>query len=461
MPRINNAVMLAALWAGIAPVHAFADQTSEKAPQVTEKTAAAPEKVAAADDKGGASTDKAPPSDKTAEVPEDSGANRPGFIKRRVRSFLSDDDPNDDRGLHFGPFRPRVEILSSGSRPGPMLHFWAHDIGGTAFDVHASGSYSIYGYQYYDLQMGLVPHDGRALPHVERGTGVLFPLSELEKNASIDGFNVYVSARYRDYPKEDFYGVGASSLRVNRTDYRLQDSLYEGIIRFKTGRLSMMGRAGLLKTLAEPGTDSLFTNTEVAFSESTAPGLTTSPDFVHLSAAAWIEGRDRPANPHRGLSLGLAFSRFDQRNGHDFSFSRLVVDAREYLPLGSNRHVIALRQVALLDKPDEGNSVPFYMQASFGGSTFLRGYGSSRFRDNKLVALAAEYRFGLTSKVQLALIYEGGQVFPTFDDFERSGFRTSYGAGIRLMSTKKVHFRLDVLRSPERTRIDVKLGPSF
>ena len=306
-----------------------------------------------------------------------------------------------------------------------------------------------------------MPHEGERLPRVERGTSALFPLSDLEKTAAVPGFNIYASARYRDYPREDFYGIGATSLQLDRTDYRLKDGLYEGIVRFRVGHLSLMGRAGLLQTSIRPGTDSAFPNTEISNDEGTAPGLLRSPDFVHLSGGAWLELRDEPGNPHRGASLGVAFSRFDDRDGNAFQWNRAIVDAREYIPLGSNRHVVALRQVTSLDEPDAGSSVPFYMQSTLGGSTFLRGYSSFRFRDDKLLALAGEYRFELRPKIELALIYEAGKVFPTMSELDLRNLRRSWGAGIRLKSPRKVRLRLDVLRSPEGTRVDLKLGPSF
>ena len=133
-----------------------------------------------------------------------------GWIKRAARSFLSDDPPG--RGLHLGPFAPRLEIVSSGGGLAPMLHFWTPDIGGTRLDFHATAAYSIHSYQYYDVQVGLVPHVGESLPRVAWGTSAPFPLSDLEATAAVPGFNVYASARYRDYPREVFYGSGATSL---------------------------------------------------------------------------------------------------------------------------------------------------------------------------------------------------------------------------------------------------------
>ena len=227
------------------------------------------------------------------------------------------------------------------------------------------------------------------------------------------------------------------------------------------GLLSLMGRAGLLRTSIRPGTDAAFPNTATSNDEGTAPGLLRSPDFLHLSGGAWLELRDEPGNPHRGASFGITFSRFDDRHGNAFQFNRTIVDLREYIPLGSNRHVVALRQVTSLDTPDAGSSVPFYMQSTLGGGRLLRGYNSVRFRDDKLLVLAGEYRFELIPKLELALICEVGKVFPRMSELGLRHLRSSWGAGIRLKSPRRVRLRLDVMRSSEGTRLLFRLGPSF
>ncbi len=431
LARARTAAVLATLWMVLAPAYSSAvdDQPATQ-----------------------------PPAAQPAAQPE---AQRPGLVKRMVVSFLSDDETGDGRGLHLGPFFPRIESLSSGGGLAAMLHFWAPDIGGTPIDVHASAAYSIYRYQYYDLQVGLVPHEGQHLPRVARGTNTPFPLSDLEKTAVVPGFDIYASARYRNYPRESFYGIGAASSQLDRTNYQMKDGLYEGIVRFRVARLALMFRAGLLQTTIGAGTDASFPDTGTSFDEATAPGLIRSPDFVHLSGAAWLELRDEPLNPHGGASVGVAFSRFDDRNGNAFQFNRTIVDAREYVSLGSKRHVIALRQVTSLEAPDAGSKVPFYMLSTLGGGSFLRGYGSFRFRDEKLLALAGEYRFELHPKVELALIYETGKVFPTMSEFDLHDLRHNWGIGIRLKSPREVRLCLDVLHGAEGTRVDVKLGPSF
>lgn len=179
-------------------------------------------------------------------------------------------------------------------------------------------------------ETGRVPHVGKRLPRVAWGTRGLFPLADIEKSAEAPGFNIYASAQYRDFPREDFYGIGATSLQLDRTDYRLQDGLYEGIVRYRVSSLSFMARAGLLQASIRPGTDSAFPDTGISNDEGTAPGL-----------------------------------------------------------------------------------------------------------------------------------YEAGKVFSTMREFDVSNMLRSWGGGIRLKSPREVRFRLDVLHSPEGTRLDVKLGQSF
>jgi Omp85 superfamily domain len=386
---------------------------------------------------------------------------RPSLLKRRLHKFFEDDDSASTRGVHWGPFAPRMDVVSSGSGIGPTLHFWLPDIGNSPISFHASAHYSILKYQYYDVQLGLVPHEGEHLPRAEKGTTALFPLADIEKTSTVPGFNIYASARYRDYPREDFYGVGASSTIAGHSDYGLQDGLYEGVVRFRVSRLSFMGRAGLLQTSIRPGTDSAFPSTETLNDESTAPGLVRAPDFVHVSVGTWLEWRDQTENPHRGIALGAAFSRFDDRGGNAFRFNRFVAEAREYIPLGSNRHVLAFREASTIDHPDDGSSVPFYMQAVLGGGTYLRGFSSYRFRDNNFLALTAEYRFELRPKIELALIYDSGEVFHKTELFALGSMRNSWGAGLRLKSPHKVRFLLDVLHSTEGTRVIARFRPSF
>lgn len=384
---------------------------------------------------------------------------RPGFVRRKLHAVFNDeDDDGTGRGLHWGPFAPRIDVSSAGSGLAPTMHFWLPDIGSSPVSFHASASYSLLKYAYIDAQFGLIPHKGQHLPPNEKSTTAVFPLADIEKTAEIPGFNVYVSGRYRDFPRESFYGIGPESTRDARTDYRRRDGLYEGLVRWRVSRVSIMGRVGILQTSILTGEDPNFPD---LVPDDSVPGILRSPDFLHASLGAWFEGRDLPDNAHRGVSLGAAYSRFDDRNGDAYQFDRVAAEAREYLSLGTPRHVVALREAGVWDQADEGSRVPFYLQPMLGGGQFLRGFDTARFRDDNCVAFTAEYRFELRPKIELAAIYDAGEVYSAQNAFDFGRLEHSVGAGLRLKSPRKVRFRLDVMHSNEATRVIVRFKPSF
>ena len=387
--------------------------------------------------------------------------NEGNLIRRSLRHFLRDDDHGSEQGVHRGPVYPRVAIVSAGGGPAPVIHLWGSNIRSTPIDFHASAAYSVFKYQYYDAQFGMLPHEGEKLPRFETSTNAVFPLADLDKGSGAAGFSLYASARYRDFPREDFYGVGDGSSRDRHSDYRLKDRQYEGVIRLGGHRLSTMARAGLLQTTIGAGLDSGIPNTETLFTPASAPGLVNTPDFLFGSVGAWLELRDVVGNPHKGAAFGGAYSRFDDRKADVYKFDRVSLEGREYLPLGSHRHVLAFRELLVMDKPADGRAIPFYLRTTLGGGSSFRGYSSFRFRDDRLFYLTGEYRFEATPKVELAFIYEAGKVFPESEGVNFDHLRKAWGGGLRLKSPKKVHARLDVVHGDEGTRVHAKLSRSF
>jgi outer membrane protein insertion porin family len=141
-------------------------------------------------------------------------------------------------------------------------------------------------------------------------------------------------------------------------------------------------------------------------------------------------------------------------------FTRASLDVRRYQPLGSERHLLALRGVASLAGSD-GFHVPYYLQDSLGGGSILRSYPEHRFSGDKLVAFSAEYRFQALGWLQLAAFHDGGRAWDGFDVLGSGGFRSSTGLGVRLTTESRVLLRFDVARGDEGTRFNAKIGYSF
>lgn len=383
--------------------------------------------------------------------------------KKKVRAIFDDDGTGTakETKVHWGPLYPSLTILSTGASVGPKLQLWQPDLG--KLDVYAAAAYSLRQYEYHTLKVGLLPRRANSPPSFSTGSDKFYPLADLEQLAgATNRIDFYAGYRHRYYPQEDFYGIGDETIVEDRSDFRFRDDFVELVAAYHfSPRFSLSAGAGLLKTSLGPGTDDWAPDLPTRFDDVAAPGLAQPPDEMILTAGFLADLRDKPGNPHRGALFIVGVSRFDDRNGAAFEFTRAAGEVRFFLPLGSDRHVIATRAVASFDRPDAGSRVPFYLQSSLGKGQILRGYQAFRFRDLNVVGFSAEYRFEPVSKLELAVFYDAGQVAPERSLLHLSDMHTSYGAGIRFKTPRKVFLRFDVAHSLEGTLYVVKLSQAF
>jgi outer membrane protein assembly factor BamA len=399
-----------------------------------------------------------------APSPSPAPADDRGYVQKKIDSLFEDEGPNGEaKRVHWGPLYPSVVSLSAGAGLGPMLQFWQPDVAGSGLDFQAGASYSVRQYQFYAVRLGRVPRIRGGKSSFSTSSDRFFPLGDIERlSGASNRIDLFVDYRFREYPREDFYGVGRDTALEDHTDFQLRDHVVELATGYHfSPRFALTARAGLIRTSLGPGRDSAVPDLPTRFDDLSAPGLGQPPDELVLTAGMLADLRDEPGNPHRGAVFIAGLSRFDDRHGHDFEFTRAAADARVYLPLGSHRHVLAARAMGSFDRPDAGARVPFYLQSSLGGSQVLRGYPAYRFREDRLVAFSAEYRFEVIPKLELAAFFDAGQMAPLGAGLRLSDPLTGWGVGVRLKSTRRVLFRFDVAHSREATRYLVKLGPSF
>ncbi len=363
-------------------------------------------------------------------------------------------------GFNYKGIYPKVATLSTGSGFAPSVRVWQPDLAKTSLDLQATAAYSTRGYQKYELQFGMIEKRGTSFSLGPFGVGAVEQFDELQpKEPGLFGF---ADLTYRYFPQEDFFGLGPASLRMNRTNYRVEDMSYDLAAGWQANRwLGAAFRAGYLQVDLGSGTDSRFPDTEAVFNDIEAPGLARQPDFLNIVAAVLVDFRDRPGNPHKGGGIGVYFSHFDERGGDEFEFERFAVDARQFLPLGSEQRVLALRFFASSDEADNGARIPFYLQESLGGSETLRGFREFRFRGDRLLHFSAEYRWEASPALELAVFYDTGRVYSADESFDLDHLEKSIGGGVRLKTPRRTLLRLDVGRSHEGTRFYFKFGPSF
>jgi hypothetical protein len=354
-------------------------------------------------------------------------------------------------------FYPRVTWPSRGSGVAFGARYWQPDFFGP---VDAAGAffYSIYGYQHYDLQLGLMPHRENQIPQRSWRGDELYEIGDTARG--LPRFPLYATFRYRYLPQEDYYGSGPEASLATRTTYLQEETrayLRTGLQPTKSFVWIVEG--GYQWNALGPGTASAYPTTQELFSDEQAPGLSRPPDYVRLSTQIFFDFRDEPGNPHRGWMLAILGERFLDRSEEAGSFDRIGFDARGFLPLGSPQRVVALRAAYVDDNAADGHQVPFFMQESLGGSHTLRGFDSFRFRGERVELYQLEYRWEPVTFWELSLFTDAGTAAREHESF--SDLHWDWGFGMRFKTYQDVVLRFEIAFSPETTRYYIRSSTSF
>jgi len=355
-------------------------------------------------------------------------------------------------------FRFGVGQLSPGSRLTPAVQYSRPNIGKTPLRFTISGAVSVTGFQAYIAQFGLFEHPA---PHDFLGAAFLgapFHFDERVQEPR-DAF-LYADFMYRDFPRENYYGLSTDSLQENRSDYSLKESKFDLVAGYQFTRyLAIEVRGGYQSNSVGRGNDDGLPDTVDVFDEETAPGISEPADFVHLDSALFLSWKGDPNRPV--AEIGFRFAHFSQLNGDQFDFNRYSADARVHIPLGSRQRIFAFRAYTTGDLGAPEATVPFYLMEWIGGNQTLRGFRTYRFRDTNLVYLSAEYRWEATAGLELAAFYDAGKAYPHRQEFSIRDLRSTYGLGLRVKNFRRVSFRVDAGWSEEGAILYFAFGPSF
>jgi hypothetical protein len=259
--------------------------------------------------------------------------------------------------------------------------------------------------------------------------------------------------RYRNYPEEDFWGLGPDSAEHLRTTFRQEDVDTTGALGISPWWFMRAGvRGGSLNVNTGPGKDEDRPSIEQLFGPDDAPALDQQPDFWHYGAFIQVDYRDEVRDPARGGLYLLNWTRFRDRTVGRYDFSRWNFDLRQFFPSVQRGATVAARVMASFSRRDAGDRVPFWMQPTAGGGGDVRGYLQYRFRDENMFAASLEHRWRVHEFLQLVAFADAGRVFPTPGDFGLSGMRGSVGVGGRVRLGQFLIIGLDMAWSPENLR---------
>ena len=346
-------------------------------------------------------------------------------------------DRSTFKTIRYGGFRVKPGGMVAGSGFALGGEFFRDDLAGGQVLIRASGRSSFTGYQLYDAEF--------ALPRL------------LGEHVFVD-----LLGTYRNFPRMSYFGPGPDSSKNSRTSYRLEDVAYEltvGVNPFSRLRLGASG--GFLQVNVGPGQHSRFLSTEEAFGPVTTPGVDRQSDFITTRGFVDFDYRDSTSGPRSGGYYSATFSNYEDRSLRTGSHRRLDLRAQQYIPFFSKQRVIALRGYTALTEARAGHRIPFYLQPTLGGPDTMRGFHPFRFHDENLLLMNAEYRWKISSGVEMAAFVDSGKVFATRQSLDTRDLMHSYGVGMRFNSRESNFLRVDVGCGNEGCRVWLRFNNFF
>ena len=226
------------------------------------------------------------------------------------------------------------------------------------------------GYQYLGVPFNLRASAGASLKGYFIAEGSLrFPGTQSEDLYTwANGPYLEVYARWRDFPQEDFYGIGPDSSEDARSNFALKDTFVRVTPAVRRGYLTAGVNLGYLDPSIGSGTDTRMPSTDEIFGPEEVPGLDAQPAFAVIEPFVEFATLDRAIDDRAGGRYRVSFTRYADRDLDQFTFNRWDVDLRQFIPFVHDTHTLALRAWASSSDASEGDTVPFYLQPTLGGS---------------------------------------------------------------------------------------------
>jgi len=248
---------------------------------------------------------------------------------------------------------------------------------------------------------------------------------------------------HRDYPQEDFFGIGPDSARVDQTSYAIRSDFVGTRVGVRPHPVLLAG-GGLeyLNPRLDRGKDRHVPSIEERFSSSTAPGVGESVDFLRSTAFLEVDYRE-PKNARKGGWYRVDVSRYTDRAAGRYTFRRVDTDLRQFVGFLAGRRVLAGRLFVTTSDTAPGAVMPFYLMPTLGGNDTLRGFREYRFRGPHAILAQGEYRWEIWSGLDGALFYDAGKVANRRADLDFTRLERDYGFGFRFNTDEAIMFRVD------------------
>ncbi len=285
-------------------------------------------------------------------------------------------------------------------------------------------------------------------------------------------FNTFGFVNYENRPEEHFYGIGPQTSMGDGTSYRMEQTMVEGRTGYKwVPSLSLDVKYGYKNVNITNGEDGGRGIIDRIFPLGSVPGL-AGDELFHTGVEFQHDTRNYKESSTRGGHERLAWSFVEGVDDSNARYFKYETEATRYIPLKSERRVLALHYYGEHNDSIGEHYVPFHQMAKLGGygtyprlSHTLRSFDSNRFFDESAVLFNIEYRYTVWEyrdmKLDGVLFFDEGQVFGEFSEFQFSDFREAYGVGVRFHAANHVLLSVEFAHGDEGSSVYVKSGKPF
>ena len=251
-------------------------------------------------------------------------------------------------------------------------------------------------------------------------------------------------ASRRDYPQENFFGLGPDSNRDDRSDYAIRTNHFGGRagVRPFARHLLVGGGLEFLQPRLGAGQNDTYPDVPELFPPSDVPGIDSRSDFLRSEFFVEVDYRE-PLYAKKGGWYRFDWSHYDDRTTNQFTFNRFDADVRQFFGFLAGRRVIATRLFVSTSDTSAPQVMPFFFMPTLGGNDSLRGFREYRFRGPHAILAQAEYRWEIWSGFDGAIFYDAGKVADRRSDLNFKDLESDYGIGFRFNTNNGVIFRVD------------------
>jgi hypothetical protein len=386
---------------------------------------------------------QAEPATEEMELPGNALLHRYGALRRR--------------GLRF-----EVGSIRSGSGIGIGAEVSRGRLVGTPVGISLRGAWSIYGSQEYDFRVGMIrgreyrsdlrPIDSDVASFFSVGPHLAF------------GTSAYLHVRDRRYQRIDFYGLGQESSTDGRSSYALEGTSVDLVVQHQMNRhVGFAGRTGVVGLELGRSSRSHVPSTTETYGAADAPWIDVQPAYRAHGASVTLDFRHPERMASQGAFINAAVWRATPRHRllRAPSFTRVIVEAREFVGWRRATHVLAVHGLLSTRLGDTAVPTPFYLQPALGGSRTMRGLDSYRLRGESLWTTSVEYRWQAHKWFQVVPFVDAGAVAERLGGLRDITPAVTPGLGIRGTVAGQAVGRLEVAHGRDGYRGIVSLNAPF